>query len=128
MFPLSRNFLKFAAAGALVALAAVGTPASADEMVQHLGPVAPYEPILAPVGNKRVVAFFVSGNGQCNVRAVFWNADDMEAKSAGAYRVSLNPGQTVSIDSSMTQSVTLRCGDDAETLAAIDTDQRFTSE
>ena len=38
MFPLSRNFLKFAAAGALVALTAVSTPAHADEMVQNLGP------------------------------------------------------------------------------------------
>ena len=32
MFPLSRNFLKFAAAGALVALTAASTPARADEL------------------------------------------------------------------------------------------------
>ena len=44
MFPLSRNFLKFAAAGGLVALTAVSTPARADELVQHLGPVGPHEP------------------------------------------------------------------------------------
>ena len=42
MFPLSRNFLKFAAASALVALTAVSTPSRADELVQHLGPVGPH--------------------------------------------------------------------------------------
>jgi hypothetical protein len=47
MFPLSRNFLKFAAAGALVALTAASTPARADELVENLGPVGPHEPILA---------------------------------------------------------------------------------
>ena len=62
MFPLSRNFLKFAVAGALIALTAATTPASADEMVQNLGPVAPHEPMMATVGNKHVIAFFVPGN------------------------------------------------------------------
>jgi hypothetical protein len=127
MFPLSRNFLKFAAAGALVALTAATTPASADEMVQNLGPVGPLEPMMVTVGNKNVIAFFVPGNVHCNVQAVIWNADDMEAKSAGRVRVSLNPGQTASIDSSGTESFTLRCGDHADSLAAIDADQHFAS-
>ena len=127
MFPLSRNFLKFAVAGALIALTAATTPASADEMVQNLGPVAPHEPMMATVGNKHVIAFFVPGNGQCNVQAVIWNADDMEAKSAGGVRVSLNPGQTASVDSSATESFTLRCGDHADRLAAIDLDQKVVS-
>ena len=36
MFPLTRNqFLKFAAAGAIVALTAASTPARADEVIQH---------------------------------------------------------------------------------------------
>ena len=127
MFSLTRNFLKFAAAGAIVALTAVSTPTSADEMVQNLGPVRAHEPILKTVGNKHVIAFFVSGNGQCNVRLVIWNADDVEAKSAGGVRIGLNPGQTAAIDSSATESFNLRCGDHAETLAAIDGDQEFVS-
>jgi hypothetical protein len=127
MFSLSRNFLSFAAASTLVALTAATTPASADDMVQNLGPVAHDEPILKTVGNKHVIAFFVQGNGQCNVQSVSWNADDVEAKSAGGARFSLNPGQTASIDSSATESLTLRCGDHADTLAAIDTDQQFAS-
>ena len=120
MFPLSRNFLKFAAAGALVALTAVSTPAHADEMVQNLGPVGPHEPMIATVGGKRVIAFFVPGNGNCNVQAVIWNSDDTDATTAAGFRASLNPGQTASIDSVDNKSLTLRCGDYAETLAAVD--------
>jgi hypothetical protein len=127
MFPLSRNFLKFAAAGVFIALTAATARVSADEMVQNLGPVPAYEPILTAVGNKHVIAFFVPGNGQCNVQAVIWNADDMEAKSAGGFRVSLNPDQTASIDSSATETFTLQCGDHAETLAAIDSGQTVAS-
>jgi hypothetical protein len=123
MFPLSHSFLKLAVAGALIALTAATTPAGADEMVQNLGPVPAHQPILQTVGNKHVIAFFVPGNGQCNVQAVTWNAEDMEAKSAGGVRLSLNPGQTVAIDNSATESFTLKCGDQAETLEAIATPQ-----
>jgi hypothetical protein len=126
MFSLTRNFLKFAVAGAIVTLTAVSAPASAAEMVQNLGPVPAHEPILKTVGNKHVIAFFVPGNGKCNVQTVIWNADDLEANSAGV-QISLNPGQTASIDSSATESFNLRCGDHAETLAAIDGDQQFAS-
>ena len=74
MFPL-RKFLTFAVAGAifalsaathspyaeiLVALSALTSPASADEMVQNLWPVPAHEPILKTVGNKHVIAFFES--------------------------------------------------------------------
>jgi hypothetical protein len=95
-------------------------------MVQNLGPVPAHEPILKTVGNKHVIAFFVPGNGRCNVQTVIWNAEDVEAKSAGV-QISLNPGQTVSIDSSATESFKLRCGDRADTLAAIDGDRQFAS-
>jgi hypothetical protein len=56
-----------------------------------------------------------------------WNADDMEAKSAAGVRVSLGPGQTVSIDSSATETFTLKCGDYAERLAYVHTDSQVTS-
>ena len=118
MFSLTRNFLKVASAAAVVALIALSTPASANEMVQNLGPVPAYEPILKTVGNKHVLAFFVPGNGKCDVQTVIWNADEIEANSTGV-RISLYPGQTASIDSSATESFKLRCGDHAETLAAM---------
>src|SRR5262249_3849047 len=127
MFPLSRNSVKIAAAGALVALAAFATPVSAYEMVQKSGSVGPHEPILVTVGQKHVIAFFIPGDGQCNVQAVIWNADDLEAKSVARVRVSLNPRQTTSIDSSATETLTLKCGDYAQSLSAIDSDQQFAS-
>ena len=142
MFPRSRNFLKFAAGGAILALSAVAHtpyaaaliapyltgPASAGEIwPQRLGSVGPHEPLLATVGNKRVLAFFIPGNDQCNVQAVIWNADDLEAKSAARVRVNLNPAQTALIDSSATETLTLKCGDYAQSLSATDSDQQFVS-
>src|SRR5262245_48946838 len=124
MFSLTHNFLKVASAAAVVALTSLSTPASANEMVQNLGPVPAHEPILKTVGNKNVIAFFVPGNAQCNVQVVMWNANDVEPKSAGV-KISLNPGQPASTDSSAAESFTLLCGDDAETLTAID--QQFAS-
>jgi len=127
MFPLSRNFLKFAAASAFLALTVSGTPVRADEMAQNLGPVGPHEPMITTVGSKRVIAFYVPGNGGCNVQAVIWNGDDTDANTAAGIRVSLNPGQTTSIDSVENKSLTLKCGDDAETLAMVDSNTRFAS-
>jgi hypothetical protein len=56
MFPRFRNFPKFVAAGAFVALFA-SNPAGADEIVQNLGPVGPNDTLLATVGGMRVIAF-----------------------------------------------------------------------
>jgi hypothetical protein len=127
MFPLSRNFLKFAAASSLLVLTAASTPARADEMAQNLGPVGPHEPIITMVGSKRVIAFYVPGNGRCNVQVVTWNGDDTDAKTAASFQVSLDPRQTTSIDSAENRSLTLQCGDYAETLAAVDTDHQVAS-
>jgi len=126
MFSLNRNTLKFAAVGAVVALAALSTPASANEMVQNLGPVPAHQPILKTVGSKNVLAFFEPGNGQCNVQAVIWNVDEIETNPTRV-QVSLYPGQSTSIDSSATESFKLQCGDHADSLAAIDGDQQFAS-
>ena len=127
MFPLSRNFLKFVAAGAFVALTVSGTPARADEMAQNLGPVGPHEPMITMVGSKAVIAFYVPGNGGCNVQAVIWSSDDMDATTAAGFRASLDPGQTASIDSAENKTLTLKCGDYAESLTAIDADHQVAS-
>ena len=123
MFPRSHNFLKFAVAGALLALTVSGTPARADEMVQNLGPVGPHEPILTTVGNKRVIAFYEPDNGQCAVNAVVFDKTDAYTgmTTAARVRVSLNPRQVVHIDSIDNKSINLQCGDYAETLALVDT-------
>lgn len=120
MFALTRiEFLQFAAAGALVVLSVASTPARADEMIQHLGPVGPHEPILITVGSKRVIAFYVPGNGGCDVDAVVWDSDNTDAHTAARIRVNLNPGHVVHIDSGENSSLTLQCGNFAKTLAVI---------
>jgi hypothetical protein len=118
MLPLSRfQFLKFAAAGALVALTAASTPARSDELLANLGPVGPHEPILTTVGSKRVIAFYEPDSGHCAVNAVVW--DNTDADTAARVRVSLNPRQMVQIDSPENKSLNLQCGDSAESLAIV---------
>ena len=101
MFPLSRNFLKFAAAGAFLALTVSGTPARADEMAQNLGPVGPHEPMITTVGSKRVIAFYVPDNGGCDVKAVIYDKTDADTgmTTSARVRVSLNSREIFHIDS-----------------------------
>jgi hypothetical protein len=121
MFPRSHNFLKFAAASAIVALTAVSTPSRADELIQHLGPVGPNEPILATFGNKHAIAFYEPDNGRCAVSAVVYEKTDADTgmTTAARFRVSLNPREVVHIDSADNESVkslNLQCGKNAEML------------
>ena len=119
MFSLSRKILEFAAASSLIVLAAATVPAAADEMVQSLGPVGPQQPIIATVGDKRVIAFFAPDNGRCNVQAVVWKTDDFDAKSASGVKFSLAPDQAASIDASGTETFGLKCGAGANTLSSL---------
>ena len=119
MQPLSRN-LGFAAVGAL-ALTVASSPGYADELAQNLGPVGPNEPILTTVGSKRVIAFYVPGNGHCGINVVVWDRSDATGDSAARVRVSLSPRQMVHIDSAENKSINLQCGESAETLALVDT-------
>jgi hypothetical protein len=114
--------LGIAAAVAFVALTAVGLPARADELVQHLGPVGPHDPILTTFGDKRVIAFYEPDNGRCGVNAVVYDKTDADTgmTTAARFRVSLNPRQMVHIDSTDNESINLQCGDRAETLALVD--------
>jgi hypothetical protein len=126
MFPLTRiQYLKFAAAGALMTLAVASAPARADDLAQNLGPVGPHEPILTTVGNKRVIAFYVQNGGHCAVNAVVWDRSDTEADSAARVRVSLSPRQMVHIDSPENDSLNLQCGEHANTLSIVDTSYRI---
>ena len=119
MQPLSRS-LGFAAVGAL-ALTVASSPGYADELAQNLGPVGPNEPILTTVGSKRVIAFYVPGDGHCGINVVVWDLADINGDSAARVRVSLNPRQMVHIDSAENKSINLQCGESAETLALVDT-------
>ena len=121
---MTHQFLKLAAAGAIIALTAASTPTRADEMVQNLGPVGPNDTILATFGNKRVIAFYELDNGRCAVNAVVFEKTDAETgmTTAARVRVSLSPRQMVHIDSTDNQTLHLQCGDYAKTLAVVDDD------
>jgi hypothetical protein len=119
------QLLSLAAAGALVALTVANTPTRADELLSNLGPVGPHEPILTTVGSKRIIAFYVPDTGSCAVNAVVWEKDantDMPYSSERV-RVSLIQGQIFHIDSTGNESINLRCGDNAATLAVVDAGQ-----
>jgi hypothetical protein len=118
------SFLNFAAVASLV-VGSLATPGRSDELVQSLGPVAPHEPILTKVGDKRVVAFYSPGSRRCALHAVVWdNSEDGTEISAARVRVSLEPGQVVHIDSAENESVNLQCGSNAADLAVVD-DKEF---
>lgn len=118
MQSLSRS-LGLAAVGAF-ALTVANSPGYADEFAQNLGPVGPHEPILTTVGSKRVIAFYVPGKGHCGINVVVWDRNDISGNTAARVRVSLNPRQSVHIDSAENKSINLQCGEYADTLALID--------
>jgi hypothetical protein len=126
---MTHQFLKLAAAGAIIALTAASTPTRADEMVQRYGPVGPNDTILATFGNKRVIAFYEVDNGRCAVNAVVFERTDAETgmTTAARVRVSLSPRQMVYIDSSDNHTLNLQCGDYAKTLAVVDNDLEIAS-
>ena len=131
MFSLPRmQLLSFAAAAGVLVIS--GTPTMADELAQNLGPVGPHEPILTEVGSKRVIAFYEPDNGRCAVQAIVYDTTDAYTgmTTAARVRVSLNPRETVHIDSTDNdsfKSLNLQCGDDAERLTIIDTDSAVAS-
>jgi hypothetical protein len=126
MFPRT-HILSFAA-GAVLALTASSLPARADELAQNLGPVGPHEPILTTVGSKRVIAFYEPDDGHCAVHAVVWNTTDVNADSAARFQATVTPRQKVQIDSPENKSLDLQCGDNAETLAIVDTSEFIDAE
>ena len=135
MFSLPRmqSFSLAAAAGVLFTLS--GIPAMADELATNLGPVGPEEPILTAVGSKRVLAFYMQDSGRCAMHAVAWDNADADsviaesepdpAHSAVRVRINLNPGQIAHIDTADNKSLNLQCGEDAATLALVDTHEQI---
>ena len=121
MQPLTRNwFLGLAAAGS-VALTLGSIPARADELAQNLGPVGPREPILTWVGSKRIIAWYQPDSGNCAVHVVVWDPTDLNAESTASFKADLNSRQMAVIETPENRSLYLQCGDNAETLAVVDT-------
>ncbi|MGH6865978.1 MAG: hypothetical protein ACREDO_07390, partial [Methyloceanibacter sp.] len=117
---LNSRILILAAACAVAGLAFAHTPARAEQPASNLGPVGPYEPILAAVGDKRLVAYYVPENGKCTVTAVFFDA----ASSGGGetstrLRMALHPGEIFNLDAVSDQRVVLACGLNAGMLTVL---------
>jgi hypothetical protein len=78
-------------------------------------------------GSKGVIAFYEPDGSHCGLYAVVYNVADESGASASQIRVSLNARQVFTIDSPDNKSLALICGENAESLAVIDTDQQFVS-
>lgn len=133
MFPrtCTRLLRGAAAAGVLFALSATLT--SADDLVTQLGPVGNNEPILTNVGSKRVIAFYQHDGSSCALHTVTWDNSDTNdpmakagfdpADTAVRIRIGLKPGQIIHIDTADDYTLSLRCSENAQTLAIVDSDE-----
>ena len=125
------QLLKFAAAGGVVACM-LGTPDRPMNWPRIWDRLGLTRPILTEVGSERVIAFYEPDNGRCAVHAVVFDKTDAYTgtTTAARVRVSLNPREMVHIDSADNESVkslSLQCGENAETLTIIDTDSLVAS-
>ena len=116
------NFKRLVAIGTLVIAGAMSVPLRADDQAQNLGPVGPHEPILSPVGSKRVIAFYEPDGGHCGLRVVVWSPTDVDATSTIGLRMRLIPQQVMYIVTPENGSLGLQCTDGAETLAVVQSD------
>jgi hypothetical protein len=121
MFALTK-FARLAAVGTVVIAAALSFPVRADDPTEHLGPVGPHEPILSPVGSKRVIAFYEPDGGHCGLRVVVWNPADADATSTIGLRMRLIPQQVMYIVTPEKGSLGLQCTEDAERLTVVQSD------
>ena len=126
MFTISHDQCsKIAVVGAFAVFTSLSIPAVADELINYLGPVGSHEPIIASVGNKRVIAFYLPGSTNCALHAVIGDNNINAAVDTPAVRirVSLEPGQIVHIDTTDNKSLNLQCGSDAENLSVVDSEE-----
>jgi hypothetical protein len=122
MFSLTHKTRSALVASGLIALSSFASPVYAEDLVEHLGPVGPHEPILTNVGSKRVLAFYTPGENACALQAIVWTTEE-DTTSPARVRVSMDPGAIVHIDSPENESLNLQCGDGAQKLAVIEDDR-----
>ena len=122
MFSLTHKTCTALVASGLIALSSFASPAYADDLVEHLGPVEAHEPILTTVGSKRVLAFYTPGENACALHAIVWTKEE-DKTSPARVRVTMDPGAIVHIDSPENDSLNLKCLDGAKKLAVVDDDE-----
>lgn len=109
------------AAAALLSVLATTTMSSAGEQAKaNLGPVGPHEPILATVGQSRLVAYYEPDGGKCAVSAVmFTTSTNGGGAKSTRVRVALHPGEIFHFDGIKDDRVVLTCGPNAKVLTVL---------
>ena len=122
MFSLTHKTRTALVASGLIALSSFASPVYAEDLVEHLGPVGPHQPILTTVGSKRVLAFYTPGENNCALQAIVWTAEE-DTTSPARVRISLKPGAMVHIDSPENKTLNLQCDENAENLTVVETEE-----
>ena len=121
------NILPIAAASVLTVLAFTHMVSAADDARVNLGPVGPNEPILATVGDKRMIAYYERDGGKCSVSAVVFDASpNGGGRGSVRVRVTLHPGELFNLDGVDGQRVVLTCGPDASLLTVLNRGELLT--
>ncbi|HUU25226.1 MAG TPA: hypothetical protein VMW68_06630 [Methyloceanibacter sp.] len=118
------RILPLAAASMLAALAFTDM-ASAEQAEINLGPVGPYQPIVATVGDKRIIAYYAPDGGKCAVSAVVFDTAD-RGQTPARIRVALHPGELFHLDSVVDQTVVMTCGPNAEMITVLNRGELLT--
>jgi len=120
------RILPLAAASMLAALAFTDM-ASADQAQVNLGPVGPYQPIVATVGDKRIIAYYAPDGGKCAVSAVVFDTSTVDrGQTPARIRVALHPGELFHLDSVVDQTVVLTCGPNAQMITVLNRGELLT--
>jgi hypothetical protein len=116
---MSKKILPILAAGALSLIATTGFAVSAETRATSLGPVGPHQPILANVGESRLLAFYEPDHGTCVVSAVMSTSAKDGSVDAKRARVSLHPGELFNLDGVNNERVVFTCAPDAKAMAVL---------
>ena len=96
------------------------TGASAEPYQTNLGPVGPREPILATVGEKRVIAYYTKDGKNCEVSAIVFDKSPTGGGHASSrVDVALRPGELLHLGSVKEKTVALTCGRDAKKMGVV---------
>ena len=113
------NILSIATASVLTVFAFTHM-VSAGQARANLGPVGPNEPILATIGDNRMIAYYERNDGKCSVSAVMFDASPKGGGHGSMrVRVALHPGELFNFDGVEGQRVVLTCGPNARLLTVL---------
>lgn len=123
----NRKILSIAAGALLAGLSMTNTASAGEPAKANLGPVGPFEPILATVGKSRLVAYYKADGGKCAVNAVMFSTSPL----GGGYgstrvRVALHPGELFQLDGADGDRAVLTCGPNAKGLTVLNRNEVLT--